>query len=114
MLLGGVRTFGPGSWKKILARFPFHEKRTSVDLKDKYRNIMRARARRAAAEMNASPCSDAPVQVGVAGILPRPHRLPYPTAGYAVPVQAPTVWIPAAAPRADVAYWGYGHAGGGV
>lgn len=54
MLLDGVRVFGVGNWKKILNSYTFHWKRTAVDLKDKYRNIMRARVRR----MNASSASD--------------------------------------------------------
>lgn len=34
-----------GKWKTILRNYPFHAKRTTVDLKDKYRNILRARER---------------------------------------------------------------------
>lgn len=54
MLLEGVRLFGVGNWKKILNTYQFHLKRTAVDLKDKYRNITRAKIRR----MNASSQSD--------------------------------------------------------
>lgn len=54
MLLEGVRLFGVGNWKKILNTYQFHWKRTAVDLKDKYRNITRAKIRR----MNASSQSD--------------------------------------------------------
>lgn len=46
MLLEGVRVFGVGNWKKILNSYRFHWKRTAVDLKDKYRNITRAKIRR--------------------------------------------------------------------
>uniref|UniRef100_A0A7S2ZJS5 Myb-like domain-containing protein n=1 Tax=Rhodosorus marinus TaxID=101924 RepID=A0A7S2ZJS5_9RHOD len=42
-LAEGVSQFGVGSWKKILMSFPFHGKRTPVDLKDKYRNMTRMR-----------------------------------------------------------------------
>lgn len=45
MLLDGVKRFGAGSWKKILCTYEFHWKRTAVDLKDKYRNILKARDR---------------------------------------------------------------------
>lgn len=45
MLLDGVNRFGAGSWKKILLSYNFHIKRTAVDLKDKYRNILRAQER---------------------------------------------------------------------
>lgn len=34
-----MERFGIGSWKKILETFRFHEKRTAVDLKDKWRNV---------------------------------------------------------------------------
>lgn len=54
MLLDGVRVYGVGSWKKILNSYRFHWKRTAVDLKDKYRNITRAKLRR----INASSSSD--------------------------------------------------------
>lgn len=46
MLMEGVRRFGAGNWKKILNSYQFHWKRTAVDLKDKYRNVMRAKARK--------------------------------------------------------------------
>eukprot|EP00112_Aurelia_sp_Birch-Aquarium-sp1_P011322 Seg2380.4 transcript_id=Seg2380.4/GoldUCD/mRNA.D3Y31 product="Telomeric repeat-binding factor 2" protein_id=Seg2380.4/GoldUCD/D3Y31 len=36
----GVRRFGVGSWAKILENYPF-ENRTSVNLKDKYRNLIK-------------------------------------------------------------------------
>lgn len=45
MLLDGVKRFGAGSWKKILSTYEFHWKRTAVDLKDKYRNILKGRER---------------------------------------------------------------------
>lgn len=54
MLLEGVRVFGVGNWKKILNCYRFHWKRTAVDLKDKYRNMTRAKMRK----MNASSGSD--------------------------------------------------------
>ncbi|KAI0566073.1 MYB-related transcription factor [Gracilaria domingensis] len=44
-LLEGVRKYGAGKWKKILTCYEFHRKRTAVDLKDKYRNIIRAQER---------------------------------------------------------------------
>ncbi|CAN8069977.1 unnamed protein product [Agarophyton chilense] len=44
-LLEGVRKYGAGKWKKILTCYEFHWKRTAVDLKDKYRNIIRAQER---------------------------------------------------------------------
>lgn len=46
MLMEGVRVFGVGNWKKILNSYRFHWKRTAVDLKDKYRNMTRAKMRR--------------------------------------------------------------------
>lgn len=45
MLIEGVRRYGAGNWKKILSSYEFHVKRTAVDLKDKYRNILRAQER---------------------------------------------------------------------
>eukprot|EP00112_Aurelia_sp_Birch-Aquarium-sp1_P010093 Seg2173.4 transcript_id=Seg2173.4/GoldUCD/mRNA.D3Y31 product="Telomeric repeat-binding factor 2" protein_id=Seg2173.4/GoldUCD/D3Y31 len=36
----GVRRFGVGHWKEILARYPF-QNRTSVNLKDKWRNMVK-------------------------------------------------------------------------
>lgn len=47
-LLEGVRKHGAGKWKKILNSYSFHRKRTAVDLKDKYRNMLRARERQKA------------------------------------------------------------------
>jgi hypothetical protein len=38
-LRAGVRRFGIGSWKKILDYYDFEPRRTSVDLKDKWRNL---------------------------------------------------------------------------
>ena len=46
MLMEGVRIHGVGNWKKILNSYRFHWKRTAVDLKDKYRNMTRAKLRR--------------------------------------------------------------------
>lgn len=46
MLLDGVKQYGAGNWKCILRSYSFHTKRTAVDLKDKYRNILRARERK--------------------------------------------------------------------
>lgn len=57
MLLDGVRVHGVGNWKKILVSYRFHWKRTAVDLKDKYRNITRAKMRKlnaAAAHSNSN------------------------------------------------------------
>lgn len=59
MLLEGVRVFGAGNWKKILNSYRFHWKRTAVDLKDKYRNITRAKMRRINASTSASDLSSA-------------------------------------------------------
>ena len=36
----GIERFGTGQWKVILANYPFHN-RTPVNLKDKYRNLLR-------------------------------------------------------------------------
>ena len=40
MLLEGITRFGCGNWKQILPSYKFHDKRTNVDPKDKYRNIL--------------------------------------------------------------------------
>ncbi len=54
-LLDGVARYGAGNWKKILSSYSFHSKRTAVDLKDKYRNILRAQERaRNATQRSAS------------------------------------------------------------
>lgn len=45
MLLDGVRRYGAGNWENILCSYHFHLKRTAVDLKDKYRNILRTQQR---------------------------------------------------------------------
>lgn len=45
-LLEGVKRFGVGKWKEILGCYEFNEKRTTVDLKDKYRNIQKNRSYR--------------------------------------------------------------------
>lgn len=46
-LSAGVLEYGAGSWKKILGAYPdFHPKRTPVCLKDKWRNLTKARLRR--------------------------------------------------------------------
>lgn len=42
----GVERFGEGNWSKILREYQFHEHRTSVDLKDKYRNLTSTQALR--------------------------------------------------------------------
>lgn len=55
MLLAGVARFGVGNWKKILSEYKFHHKRTAVDLKDKYRNILRAQERQTKAARSAAP-----------------------------------------------------------
>jgi hypothetical protein len=46
-LLQGVQRHGVGQWEPILAahRDVFHPKRTAVDLKDKYRNVMKQQQR---------------------------------------------------------------------
>ncbi|CAN8067005.1 unnamed protein product [Agarophyton chilense] len=69
MLLDGVRVFGVGNWKKILNSYRFHWKRTAVDLKDKYRNMTRAKMRRINAAAATGPQS--------AAASPR-QRLPLP------------------------------------
>lgn len=40
-LMDGVKKYGKGNWSEILKNYPFHKKRSSVDLKDKYRNLMK-------------------------------------------------------------------------
>ena len=37
----GVERFGFGSWKTILNAYPFHNRRSNVDLKDKWRNLQK-------------------------------------------------------------------------
>lgn len=37
----GVETYGVGHWRTILERYPFHSRRTNVDLKDKWRNLQK-------------------------------------------------------------------------
>lgn len=60
-LLLGVARFGAGNWKRILAAYKFNPKRTAVDLKDKYRNILRAEDRlRAAKAASTSTAPHAP------------------------------------------------------
>ena len=39
-LVAGIREFGAGNWASILSRYPF-EGRTGVDLKDKFRNLLK-------------------------------------------------------------------------
>jgi hypothetical protein len=46
MLRAGVLRFGVGKWKHILTAYPFNVRRSSVDLKDKWRNIMKKENRR--------------------------------------------------------------------
>ena len=48
MLEHGVRIFGHGNWKRILNAYAFHSKRSPVDLKDKWRNLNRSKAKKAA------------------------------------------------------------------
>lgn len=38
-LLKGVRQFGPGKWKMIMQHYKFAPHRTTVSLKDKWRNL---------------------------------------------------------------------------
>ncbi len=45
-MLDGVRKYGVGNWKMIQTSYAF-DHRTSVDLKDKYRNLMKAQGREA-------------------------------------------------------------------
>ena len=35
----GVQKFGAGKWQEILLSYPFPAYRTSIDLKDKWRNL---------------------------------------------------------------------------
>lgn len=98
MLLDGVRAFGVGNWKKILNSYQFHWKRTAVDLKDKYRNITRAKMRR----MNASSQSDlssvgsegdsaiSPPAVGASPMKCSPLHAPAITASTFSPVSTPS------------------------
>jgi Myb-like DNA-binding domain len=46
MLFAGVRRFGAGKWKLILAAYPFNARRSPVDLKDKWRNVLKKEKRR--------------------------------------------------------------------
>jgi Myb-like DNA-binding domain len=46
MLYAGVRRCGAGKWKVILATYPFNARRTPVDLKDKWRNVLKKERRR--------------------------------------------------------------------
>ncbi|CAM9119195.1 unnamed protein product [Discosporangium mesarthrocarpum] len=39
----GVKKFGDGKWIEIVKHYPFHEKRSNVDLKDKWKNINKKR-----------------------------------------------------------------------
>ncbi|KAF6000384.1 hypothetical protein F1559_000393 [Cyanidiococcus yangmingshanensis] len=49
LLLEGVALYGIGNWKAILSRMHgFHPKRTPMNLKDKFRNMLRARMRQSA------------------------------------------------------------------
>ena len=41
-LKAGVAKFGAGQWKKILAAYKFADHRTTIDLKDKHRNLSKA------------------------------------------------------------------------
>lgn len=41
-LIEGVQEYGKGSWAEILAAFEFNDCRTSVNLKDKWRNLEKA------------------------------------------------------------------------
>ncbi|GJQ13928.1 hypothetical protein GpartN1_g5719.t1 [Galdieria partita] len=52
-LLRGVDKFGVGKWTSILRTFAFQKKRSAIDLKDKYRNIIRAKRRAYLAQLNA-------------------------------------------------------------
>jgi len=52
-LLRGVEIFGVGKWTSILRNFNFQKKRSAIDLKDKYRNILRAKQRSRMAQLNA-------------------------------------------------------------
>ncbi|KAK4538710.1 hypothetical protein CDCA_CDCA19G4735 [Cyanidium caldarium] len=58
LLLEGVALYGIGHWKRILHNMDgFHPKRTPMNLKDKFRNILRARMRQA--EASGSPANTA-------------------------------------------------------
>ena len=37
----GVEKFGVGHWRTILENYPFHSRRSNVDLKDKWRNLQK-------------------------------------------------------------------------
>ncbi|GJD05825.1 hypothetical protein Gasu2_02740 [Galdieria sulphuraria] len=52
-LLRGVEKYGVGKWTSILRTFAFQKKRSAIDLKDKYRNIVRAKRRAHLAQLNA-------------------------------------------------------------
>lgn len=58
MLVDGIRKFGVGNWKRILCAYEFHEKRTAVDLKDKYRNILRAEERERSCGARRDDCEE--------------------------------------------------------
>lgn len=76
MLLDGVAVYGAGNWKKILNSYHFHWKRTAVDLKDKYRNMTRARIRRAAAAAAASESSDPDLATSPSASTPPQYTVP--------------------------------------
>jgi hypothetical protein len=57
MLFAGVRRFGPGKWKLILAAYPFNARRSPVDLKDKWRNVLKKQQRRTRNAKTKSPSS---------------------------------------------------------
>ena len=40
-MVRGLRRHGPGKWALILSDYDFNANRTSVDLKDKFRNMLR-------------------------------------------------------------------------
>lgn len=52
-LIRGVEKFGVGKWTSILKNFSFHKKRSAIDLKDKYRNMVRAKRRAHLAHLSA-------------------------------------------------------------
>ena len=37
----GVKIYGVGNWRTILQSYPFHSRRSNVDLKDKWRNLQK-------------------------------------------------------------------------
>ena len=37
----GIEQFGVGDWSNILKHFKFHKSRTNVNLKDKYRTMLK-------------------------------------------------------------------------